>query len=114
MKLKLALATAFLAVSASSAQADTRTPEILSSLSSLSSHSIQEMNTTESSQARGQYYEIKVSYNPTTEKKTISKGLKIKWRSNYPSNSSHIGSDGTIYTTKIKRIFHVWRLHVSR
>ena len=113
MKLKIALASTLLVVlGATTAQAaDTRTPDILSSVAS---DSVQKMTENEASKARGEYYEIKVSYNPITGKKTFSKHLRIKWRSHYPSNSTYVSSDGTIHSTKIVRLFHVWRLHVSR
>jgi hypothetical protein len=56
MKLKLALVTAFLAVSASSVQADTGTPDILASVSS---NSVQAMANNEAGEIRGEYLTCK-------------------------------------------------------
>ena len=69
MRLKLALVSTLLALGATTAQAaDMRAPDILSSVSS---DSIQKMTANEASKARGEYYEIKVTYNPITGKKHI-------------------------------------------
>ena len=128
MKLKLALATAFLAISTSSVQADTRTPDILSALSSAS---IQQMTAAEASQARGEYYVARFRLTTYTDRKTgkttfsvsnKSKKRKIKWRSNYPGGSEKLISKGYVNgkfktvqdIVEIIPIFKFWRIHVSR
>ncbi len=69
MKLKLALASTLLVLSATTAQAaDTRTPDILSSVSS---SSVQGMSATDASKARGEYFRCgKVGYCGVTWSKT--------------------------------------------
>ena len=80
MKLQLALAAAILAVSTSAAQAaDTRTPDILGSVSS---ESIQNLNKTDASKTRGEYFFYFRNGRYVGTYKGTSRSGRLGWRLN--------------------------------
>ena len=100
MKLKLALATAFLAIGVSSVQA-ADTPDLLSSIST---SSVQTMSVEEAAKARGEYLSCHLTL------KKISLGCSIKITKK--TLSKYVKGGGT-YTYNLK-LFRAFGYNVAR
>jgi hypothetical protein len=101
MKLKLALASTLLALGATTAQAaDTRTPDILSSVSS---NSVQSMSAIDAAKARGEYLHCTIKWGST--------GCNVNWSKTKPKYGwSRSGST----LTYNKHLFKAWGYYVAR